>query len=111
VNINLPKEIESELKLAVAARSNGNEGKARVHARRAAGWAIRSWSTRQGYSNRRKSAFSYLQNVTSDSSIPGRIRDASSHLILRITIDHDLPIETDILDDARLVVRYFLDKD
>jgi len=46
---NLPKEVKSELELAVAVRSTGNEGKARVHARRAAGWAIRSWYERQGY--------------------------------------------------------------
>ena len=108
---NLPKEIASELELAVAARSTYNEGKARVHARRAAGWAIRSWYVRQGCTNRRKSAFSYLQGVSNDLSIPGHIREASSHLILRITVHHELPIENDMLDDARLVVNYFVDKD
>ena len=52
-----------------------------------------------------------MQGVTNDSSVPAHIREAASHLILRITIHHELPIETDILDDARLVARYFIDKD
>jgi hypothetical protein len=108
---NLPKEVKSELELAVAVRSAGNEGKARVHARRAAGWAIRSWYARKGCSKKGQSAFSYLQGVSNDSSVPAHIREAASHLILRITVHHDLPIETDILDDARLVARYFIDKD
>jgi len=107
----LPKEVQSELELAVAVRSTGNEGKARVHARRAAGWAIRSWYARQGCSKKGHSAFSYLQGVSNDLSVPGHIREAASHLILRITVDHELPIENDILDDARLVARYFIDKD
>jgi uncharacterized protein (UPF0147 family) len=108
---NLSKEVKSELELAVEVRSTGNEGKARVHARRAAGWAIRSWYARQGCRKKGQSAFSYLQSVSNDSSVPGHIREAVSHLILRITVHHELPIETDILDDARLVVRYFIDKD
>ncbi|MEE3255477.1 MAG: hypothetical protein VX199_07240, partial [Chloroflexota bacterium] len=77
---NLPQEVKSELELAVAVRSTGNEGKARVHARRAAGWAIRSWYARQGCSKKGQSAFSYLQSVSNDSSVPGHIREAVSHL-------------------------------
>ena len=55
--------------------------------------------------------FFAILRASNDLSIPGHIREASSHLILRITVHHELPIENDMLDDARLVVNYFVDKD
>jgi transcription initiation factor TFIIIB Brf1 subunit/transcription initiation factor TFIIB len=108
---NLPKEISLELEFAVAVRAAGNEGKARVHARRAAGWAIKAWRERHGYSNKGISAFAYLQGVSTDLSVPRSVREAAANLVLRITSNHELPIETDVLDDARLIVTYCIDMD
>ena len=108
---NLPKEISLELELAVAVRAAGNEGKARVHARRAAGWAIKAWRERHGYSKKGISAFAYLHGVSSDLSVRGSVREAAANLVLRITSNHELPIETDVLDDARLIVTYCIDMD
>ena len=108
---NIPKEVSLELDLAVAMRSAGNEGKARVHARRAAGWAIRVWCERHDCSKKGQSAFAYLQGVSVDPSIPKYVREAAANLVLRITVNHELPVETDILDDARLVATYFVNTD
>tara|TARA_B100000945_G_C20427358_1_gene621354 strand:+ start:7342 stop:7671 length:330 start_codon:yes stop_codon:yes gene_type:complete len=102
-------KVNQELNLAVVARSSGNEGKMRVHARRAAGWAIRSYLQKDSDDRTGKSAFAYLEQVALDPSFPDEIREASSNLTVRITVEHQLPIETDIIDDARLVVSYFTD--
>ena len=108
---NFAKEIWLELELAVAARFSGNEGKTRVHARRAAGWAIGVWCERHGRSKKGQSAFAYLQGVSIDLSVPKYVREAAANLVLRITVHHELPVETDILDDARLVATYFINAD
>jgi hypothetical protein len=44
----LHEQIEKEFELAERARANGNEGRARVCARRAAGIAAREYLTRKG---------------------------------------------------------------
>lgn len=103
--------IMSELRMAADARANGNEGRARVLARRAAGWAIRESHVRRGMNHRGESAYQHLQRAALDQSLPSVIRGAAAHLLLRINEDHELPIDTDVLDDARALVNYFLASD
>jgi len=97
--------------MAATARFGGNEGKARVCARRAAGWAIRGWRERQGIGQRGQSAHRHLQGTALDRSLPAHIRAAAAHLILRIGEDHELPVDADVLDDARVLVNFFLVSD
>ena len=104
-------DITAELHMAAAARFGGNEGKARVCARRAAGWAIRGWRERQGIGQRGQSAYRHLQGTALDWSLPAHIRAAAAHLILRIGEDHELPVDADVLDDARVLVNFFLVSD
>ena len=103
--------IMAELQMAAAARSGGNEGKARVCARRAAGWAIRGWQVQRGNSELGQSAHRYLQGAALDRSLPAHIRSAATHLVMRINQDHDLPSDSDVLDDARVLVEFFLAPD
>ncbi len=103
--------ITAELHMAATARFGGNEGKARVCARRAAGWAIRGWRERQGIGQRGQSAYRHLQGTALDWSLPAHIRAAAAHLILRIGEDHELPVDADVLDDARVLVNFFLVSD
>ena len=100
--------IVAELQMAATARSGGNEGKARVCARRAAGWAIRGWMERRGVRQRGQSAHRYLEGAKLDRSLPAHIRTAAAHLVIRINEDHVLPIDADVLDDARVLVDFFL---
>ena len=99
--------ITAELHMAATARFGGNEGKARVCARRAAGWAIRGWRERQGIGQRGQSAYRHLQGTALDWSLPAHIRAAAARLILRIGEDHELPVDADVLDDARVLVDFF----
>ena len=103
--------IAAELQMAASARFSGNEGKARVCARRAAGWAIRGWQERQGILEGVTSAHRLLHEASLDRSFPSHIRAAAAHLVLRITEDHELPINADVLDDARVLVEFFLASD
>jgi len=100
--------IMAELQMAATERSAGNEGKARVCARRAAGWAVRGWRERRGLGQRGQSAHRYLQGAALDRSLPAHIRAAAAHLVLRINEDHALPIDADVLDDAQVLVDFFL---
>ena len=54
-------KIEAEFDRAQDARASGNEGQARVCARRAAGTAIREYYARRGQSVRTPSAYDLLQ--------------------------------------------------
>ena len=102
-------EIESELQKAEIASIGGNKGKARVCARRAAGWAIREWQSQNGVFEPHRSAYWYLQVAAVDYSLPTHVRTAAGHLIMRITEDHNLPVDADVLADARVLVDFFLD--
>ena len=103
--------IRTELQMAETARIGGNKGKARVCARRAAGWAIREWQSQHGILERDGSAYWYLQVAAMDRSLPTDIRVAAGNLIMRINEEHILPVGADVLDDARALVDFFLASD
>ena len=96
--------IARELALAEQARQAGNEGRARVCARRAAGWAV----TAGAGTSAARTAYWQLQRIAQDSAQPAHIRSAATHLTLRITTSHQLPGEADALSDARCIIRHFL---
>ncbi|RLT46751.1 MAG: hypothetical protein DWI63_01875 [Chloroflexi bacterium] len=96
--------IARELALAEQARQAGNEGRARVCARRAAGWAVAAGAGIAALPN----AFVQLQRLAKDSAQPAHIRSAAAHLTLRITSEHLLPGNADPLSEARSIIRHFL---
>jgi len=97
--------IEAELDSARKARLAGNEGKARVHARRAAGWAIGLGSRKRGGAPATRNAYRLLQRFSRDASADEQLRDAARRLTTRITEDHLLPHAEDPLQDAERIVR------
>jgi hypothetical protein len=90
-----------EIENAEAARSTGNEGKARVCARRAAGAAAGEYFSRQGSPSRRGSAYYNLQRLRDQPDIPLSIRQIAAQFLERITEDHKLPSEADLISEAR----------
>jgi hypothetical protein len=100
-------QIEREMQWAEAARRAGHEGKARVCARRAAGWAIRAWQVAQNPESPPESALDLLGRAAGDETLPPAVRAAAEHLTLKVTLDYHLPIEADLLEDARLLIAYF----
>ena len=98
---------ERELEMAHQARQAGNEGKARVCARRAAGVAIGAWLARERSASNIVSAIGRLRAVAADVRQPDNIRAAAHHLTLQVNVDHELPVAADPLEDARQLLTYF----
>ena len=95
------EKLQIEFERAQEARMQGNEGKARVCARRADGIAIRKYYARQGQTIRASSAYDLLRMLTEDTRVYSELRRAASYLTLHVTEEFKLPIDVDLLDEAR----------
>ena len=94
----------SELKLAELARAQGNEGKARVCARRAGGMAAYQYLHRKGINPPGRSAYDHLKFLQTQPNLSRSIQDAVEHLLLRVNQDFQLPPGIDLIRDARHLV-------
>jgi hypothetical protein len=81
-----------------------------VCARRAAGWAIRAWQVAQNPGSPPESALDLLGRAAGDETLPPAVRTAAEHLTLKVTPDYRLPLEADLLEDARLLIEHFGDR-
>ena len=97
-------EIEAELQNAEHARLAGNEDRARVCARRAAGIAARDFLTRHALTLRDRSAYSALQALADFPGLAPDLRIAVLHLVTRVTEEFTLPVDADLIADARKLI-------
>jgi hypothetical protein len=93
--------IQAELHRAELARVKGNEGQARVCARRAAGIAIREYLTRKGTSSSSTSAVDLLNLLKDDPLLSPDLKLIADHLTLRVTEEFKLPVNADLVAEAR----------
>ena len=97
--------IEAELKFARSEQAKGNEGRARVCARRAAGWAVAAyWKQRLG-AGPHPNAYHLLCWFQKLEDIPEDLRLAATRLTTRVTPTHELPHDEDPLEDAQAIVQ------
>jgi hypothetical protein len=101
--MNMDAEIRAELDQAEAARAAGNEGRARVCARRAAGVAARQYFLRQGIETRAASATTLLSMLAELPDLDPRLRGAAQDLTRRVDPDLRLPAGMDLIAEARLL--------
>ncbi|SRR6266496_1972212 len=94
-------QIDSEFEKAEQARARGNEGQARVCARRAAGIAVREYLTRQGIHPPSVSAYDLLNLLKDDPRLSPDLRLIANHLTLRVTDEFKLPVNVDLVAEAR----------
>jgi HEPN domain-containing protein len=97
----LGAEIQAELDRAEEARARSNEGQARVCARRAAGMAAREYLTRRGEKIRTPSAYDLLKILGEEESISPELRQSAHYLTLRVNEEFKLPVNVDLLAEAR----------
>ena len=97
----LRAEIQVEIERAEAARTRGNEGQARVCARRAAGIAAREYLTRRGEKIRTPSAYDLLKIMAEEQSLSGELRQSARYLTLRVNEEFKLPVNVDLIAEAR----------
>jgi hypothetical protein len=100
----LRQAIEAELKNAESARLAGNEGRARVCARRAAGIAARGFLTRHGVWARKDSAYEALKALAAYPGLAPDLQSAAVHLTTRVTEEFNLPTNVDLIAEARKLI-------
>ncbi len=98
---NWQNEIRAEFEKAAQARERGNEGQARVCARRAAGIAVREYLTRRGTRPPSVSAYDLLNLLKDDSLLSPDLKLIANHLTVRVTEEFKLPIDADLVEEAK----------
>lgn len=94
-------EMQIEFDRAAQARARGNEAQARVCARRAAGIAIRRYLTRQDIRPPSSSAYDLLNLIKQDPHLSSDLKQIAEHLTLRVTEEFKLPVDVDLIAEAR----------
>ena len=110
-NHEIRKSIEAELLDSASSRSEGNEGRARVCAMRAAGLAIGQYYQQCLGETPPASAYVLLQWFSERQELPEDLRDAARRLTVRVTHDYELPHSEDPIEDAQYLVESVLDGD
>lgn len=99
---NWQTDIQTEFEKAAQARGRGNEGQARVCARRAAGIAVREYLTRRGIRPPSTSAYDLLNMLKEDPLLSSDLKLIADHLTLRVTEEFKLPVNVDLVQEAKL---------
>jgi hypothetical protein len=94
-------EIQAEFERAAQARQRNNEGQARVCARRAAGIAVREYLARRGFRPPSTSAYDLLHHIQEDPLLPSDLRQIAAHLTVRVTEEFKIPVDADLVAEAR----------
>jgi len=97
-----------EMDRAKNARTVGNEGKARVCARRAAGVIVGEYLQQAGLPFSSPSAYDRLRYLISLPGLSDRVYLASQNLLQRVNSEHQLPIEVDLIEEAELLRQVLL---
>lgn len=98
-------QFDKELDRARNARSHGNEGMARVCARRAAGVVVRAYYAARGRSLPGASVLNHLRALYEAADEPEAVREVARHFSLRITPEHELPEDVDLIADVEWLAR------
>ena len=96
----MSEAIIAEIEHARSALAAGNAGKARVCARRAAGWSLRAISGLTG------DAIKQLKWLRDNPSAPEAVRAAAARLTTKVGHDHALPFPDDPIEDAQAIIAY-----
>ena len=102
------EKIQKEFELAEQARARKNEGQARVCARRAAGIAIREHLTRRGIRPPSTSSYDLLNLLKDDPLLSSDLKLIADHLTLRVTEEFKLPVDADLVAEARTLCNELL---
>jgi hypothetical protein len=92
---------ERELNMAENAREAGNEGMARVCSRRAAGIVINEYFRRQELSDPGLSTHERLRYIQELPEVSSKVHEIAVHLLTRVNLNHNLPIEVDLIQETR----------
>jgi hypothetical protein len=98
--------IQREMHLARDARQHHREGRARVCARRAAGWALEPRWSREHPGQPAPGAYMLLSWLVGEAQAPAPIRLAAQRLTVHVSTEFNLPHAQDPLDDASIIIKW-----
>lgn len=101
-------QFSAELQKGLQARSENNEGMARVCARRAAGEVIREYYRRQQLPLAKPSALHALRTLSQAEHVSPRVREIAAHFVWQITLEHTLPGDIDLLAEVQWLAEELL---
>lgn len=96
--------IETELNHAAEALEAGNDGKARVCARRATGVALRAWFQAMGRATGPLSAQLLLKLASEDYSLPEEVRKTAGRLAAQVTDPNPGRRSADPVGEAKAII-------
>ena len=97
------ERFDAEMDRAEQARARGNEGQARVCARRAAGVAAAEYFRRRGQAPTSGSAIDILGQLALEPSLPAQAAPLLTHLLQQVDTEFKLPARVDLIAEARLL--------
>jgi hypothetical protein len=103
-------QLKTEFERARQARMEKNEGKARVCARRAAGIAARAYLTRKEIQVPSMGAYDLLNLLRENLELPPEMQSIADHLTMRVNEDFQLPIEADLVAEARVLCDWLMNE-
>ncbi|GAB4579207.1 MAG: hypothetical protein Fur0022_19450 [Anaerolineales bacterium] len=101
-------QFTAELQRGQQARVDGNEGMARVCARRAAGEVVREYYRRQQVSLPKPSALYALKTLSQSEQVSPCVREIATHFIWQITLEHTLPGDVDLIAEVQWLAKELL---
>ncbi len=99
-----------EIKMADKARTEGNEGKARVCARRAAGIVADEYMKRRCVSTPNMTAYERVKLLQNWPDLPEGVDAVVAHMTTRVNDRYELPIDADLVAEAQWLAAALLDE-
>ena len=102
------EQVEQELTKAAEGLQSGNEGMARVCARRAVAVAAQEWAAQHNLPAWQGDTLHQLRKIQEQSTFPLPVREAAQRLITKVTDQTKSPMTTDPIADARVILDHLI---
>lgn len=101
--------VDDALQMAEDAKARGNEGMARVCARRAAGWTVQEYLNEQGIDLQTTSVIKHIDYILRVEGIDPEIKGYLEHMLVAkqkddLASDSYFPLDVDLVVEAKLLL-------
>lgn len=103
--INFARE---EIIRARRSRESGNEGRARVCARRAAGYLAKQYLEWKGIRDPGSSAIVRLRLLNSLPEVSPEVKRINEYFLIHVNPEHELPVDADLIEEASRLAELLL---
>jgi hypothetical protein len=98
------EQIKQELAKAAEGLKSKNDGLARVCARRAVALAAQHWAEQRHLPTWQGDSIRQLRKIQEQTTFPLPVREAAQRLLTKVTEQAQLPMTTDPITDARIIL-------